>query len=107
MVKNLQKSFGKLDIKVENNNLKNLVQEGCFKAFFPKTYNNYNELVVVNTSGGVTSGDKLEANFDFSNSNMCISTQAAEKIYSGFSLPAKMEPNIFMFMILIICLLKV
>ena len=85
----LQKSLGKLDVKIDNNDLRCLYQEGCYKTIIPKTYNNYKELVLVNTSGGITSGDNLNAKFEFSNSKICISTQAAEKIYSGFGEPAK------------------
>ena len=90
----LQKSLGKLDVKIDNNDLRCLYQEGCYKTIIPKTYNNFKELVIVNTSGGITSGDNLKAKFDFSNSKICISTQAAEKIYSGFGEPAKITLEI-------------
>ena len=91
MKNKLQKSSGNIDIEIINNDLQCFYQGGCYKTIIPKTYSNFKELILINTSGGITSGDKLNAKFEFLNSKVCISTQAAEKIYSGFGLPAKVS----------------
>ena len=90
----LQKSFGKLDIKFEKNSLKKLYQQGASKAIIPNSYRRFKELVLVNTSGGMTSGDSYLNNFNLSGSDICITTQTAEKIYSGFGQPAKLKIDI-------------
>ena len=87
----LQKSFGKLDIKFEKNLLKEFYQQGASKAIIPNNYRRFKELVLVNTSGGMTSGDSYLNNFNLSGSDICITTQTAEKIYSGFGQPAKLN----------------
>ena len=90
----LQKSFGKLDIKFEKNSLKKLYQEGASKAIMPISYTKFKELVLVNTSGGMTSGDNYSNEFNLSGSDICITTQTAEKIYSGFGEPAELKIDI-------------
>ena len=90
-IEKVQKSFGSLKVKFENDNLMNLFQKGSSKAIIPKSYNDYKQLIFVNTSGGITSGDKYETNLNLSNSNISITTQAAEKIYSGKGKPAKLD----------------
>ena len=50
--------------------------------------------MMINTAGGITSGDEFDSRIDLDNSNICVSTQAAEKIYSGFGDPAKVDINI-------------
>ena len=56
---NSQKSFGKLDVEVKNDELKKFFQKGCAKSFIPKNDNSATELVTLNTAGGLTSGDNL------------------------------------------------
>ena len=60
----------------------------------PISYTKFKELVLVNTSGGMTSGDNYSNEFNLSGSDICITTQAAEKIYSGFGEPAKLKIDI-------------
>ena len=91
---NSQKSFGKLDVEVKNNELKKFFQKGCAKSFIPKNDNSTTELVTLNTAGGLTSGDNFITNFKLNNSKICISTQAAEKIYSGYGYPARVENKV-------------
>ena len=91
---NSQKSFGKLDVEVKNNELKKFFQKGCAKSFIPKNDNSTTELVTLNTAGGLTSGDNFVTNFKLNNSKICISTQAAEKIYSGYGYPARVENKV-------------
>ena len=50
--------------------------------------------MLINTAGGITSGDEYNYDIEINKSNLCISTQAAEKIYSGFGNPANLEINL-------------
>ena len=92
--KKLEKSKGKLEVKIKNNELLKLFQQGSFKALIPNFHENLQQLMMINTAGGITSGDEFDSRIDLDNSNICVSTQAAEKIYSGFGDPAKVDINI-------------
>jgi len=92
--KKLEKSKGKLDIKIKNNELLKLFQQGSLKALIPNFHENLQQLMMINTAGGITSGDEFYSNIELDNSNICVSTQAAEKIYSGFGDPAHVDINI-------------
>ena len=94
MHKILQRSNGTLDLKLINNEIKKLFQSGSSKVLIPNSYNNNNELVLINTSGGITCNDSFETKINITNSNSSISTQAAEKIYAGIGNPAKVDINI-------------
>ena len=90
----LEKSKGKLEIKIKNNNLSKLFQQGSLKALLPNFHENLQQLMLINTAGGITSGDEFYSRIDLENSNICVSTQAGEKIYSGFGDPALVDINI-------------
>ena len=94
MDKVLQRSNGKIDIHLANNNFKKFFQSGCCKILNPNSYNKNNELVLINTTGGITCNDKIEINALIEKSELSICTQAAEKIYAGIGDPAKVEINI-------------
>ena len=94
MDKILQRSSGKIDIEFSNNNFKKMFQSGCCKILNPNSYNNNNELVLINTAGGIACNDKIEINALVKNSKLSICTQAAEKVYAGISDPAKVDINI-------------
>jgi len=89
--KKLEKSKGRLEIKIKNQNLQKLYQQGSLKALMPDFHENLKQLMLINTAGGITSGDEYDYEFEIDNSNLCISTQAAEKIYSGFDNPANLK----------------
>ena len=90
----LEKSKGKLEITIKNNELLKLLQQGSLKALMPNFHENLQQLMLINTAGGITSGDNFHSKIDLDNSNICISTQAAEKIYSGFGDPAQVDINV-------------
>ena len=90
----MEKSLGNLDVKLQNDHLTKLYQEGSSRAILPNTYGKTKELILINTSGGITSGDKYNINLILENSKLCATTQAAEKIYSGYGDPAKLLINI-------------
>ena len=94
MDKILQRSNGKIDIHLSNNNFKKFFQSGCCKILNPNSYNKNNELVLINTTGGITCNDKIEINALIEKSELSICTQAAEKIYAGIGDPATVEINI-------------
>ena len=92
--KKLEKSRGRLEIKIKDQNLQKLYQQGSSKALMPDFHENLKQLMLINTAGGITSGDEYDFKFEIDSSNLCISTQAAEKIYSGFGNPANLEINV-------------
>ena len=89
--KKLEKSKGNLKILINSNNLQKLYQKGSLKALMPDFHENTQQLMLLNTAGGITSGDDYNYYFQINDSNLCISTQAAEKIYSGFGIPASIK----------------
>ncbi len=92
--KKLEKSKGRLEIKIKDQNLQKLYQQGSSKALMPDFHEYLKQLMLINTAGGITSGDEYDFKFEIDSSNLCISTQAAEKIYSGFGNPANLEINL-------------
>ena len=50
MDKILQRSIGKIDLELIDNNFKKLFQSGCCKVLNPNSYNSNNELVLINTT---------------------------------------------------------
>ena len=92
--KKLEKSRGRLEITIKDQNLQKLYQQGSSKALMPDFHENLKQLMLINTAGGITSGDEYDFKFEIDSSNLCISTQAAEKIYSGFGNPANLEINL-------------
>ena len=94
MDKLLQRSNGEINIELFDNNFKKFFQSGCCKILNPNNYNESNELVLINTAGGITCNDNIEINATINNSELSICTQAAEKIYAGIGDPATVEINI-------------
>ena len=92
--KKLEKSKGRLEIKIKDQNLQKLYQQGSLKALMPDFHENLKQLMLINTAGGITSGDEYNYDIEINKSNLCISTQAAEKIYSGFGDPANLVINL-------------
>jgi len=94
MDKLLQRSNGKIDIELLDNDFLKFFQSGCCKILNPKNYNEFKELVLINTAGGITCNDNIDINANIKNSKLSICTQAAEKIYAGIGDPARVEINI-------------
>ena len=94
MDKLLQRSNGKIDIELLDNNFQKFFQSGCSKILNPENYNAFKELVLINTAGGITCNDNIEINATINNSQLSVCTQAAEKIYAGIGDPARVEINI-------------
>ena len=94
MDKLLQRSNGKIDIELLDNDFSKFFQSGCCKILNPNNYNKSKELVLINTAGGITCNDNIEINATINNSQLSICTQAAEKIYAGIGDPARVDINI-------------
>lgn len=59
-----------------------LYQSGCGKIRIPKAYGNWLEAVLINTSGGLTGGDRMAWSATAApNTHLAITTQACERIY--------------------------
>lgn len=64
--------------------LRRLFQQGCAKALLPRVHAPTPEAVIVNTSGGLTGGDRLDFRFEAEDgAGLTVTTQAAERIYRG------------------------
>ena len=83
----LQRARGLLNISTQKayqtkTRLKKLRQEGSYRASFPRHSKGNIETVIINTAGGVTSGDKFTTTITaHESSQISITTQAAERIY--------------------------
>ena len=65
----LQRSKGSLDIGLFNNEIKSLFQSGSSKVLLPNSYNENKELVLINTTGGITCNDSLKIKNDITFEN--------------------------------------
>ena len=94
MHKILQRSNGALNIELKDNEVEKLFQSGSSKVLLPNSYNENKELVLINTTGGITCNDTVRSNIIIENSQASISSQAAEKIYAGIGDPAEVNIHI-------------
>ena len=68
----LQRAQGNIDVKIINNKISKFYQSGSSKVFYPKCYNQFNELILVNTAGGITSGDKFSYDIEVQKSSLKV-----------------------------------
>ena len=82
----LQRSVGKLALEIAADGMvARRREEGCAKLRMPVlTSSQAAEAIIINTSGGLAGGDCLEINVQAA-SDLCLTTQAAEKIYRSLS----------------------
>ena len=92
--KQFQRAQGKIDVKIINNQVNKFYQSGSAKVFYPKCYNEFNELVLVNTAGGITSGDLFIYNIDIQKSKIFVTTQTAERAYKGYENSGQIKVNL-------------
>ena len=83
----MQRAFGRGECSVKNRAgvtaLERLWQEGCSKLRLPKHDGGF-EVVMINSSGGLTGGDRLHWDFQAgSGTTMTVTTQACEKVYAA------------------------
>ena len=59
-----------------------LYQSGCAKMRLPKTHGDDAQAVLINTSGGLTGGDRIEWGVELADrTSLVVTTQACERIY--------------------------
>ena len=84
--KKFQRAHGNINVKINNNEINRFYQSGSAKVFYPKSPQEIKELVLVNTAGGLTSGDNFFYNIDIINkSKIFVTTQTAERVYKGIN----------------------
>jgi urease accessory protein len=72
-----------------------LFQEGCAKIRLPDTYDTTLEAVLINTSGGLTGGDRMNWQVEAGcNTDVTVTTQACERIYKAVSGAAEVETHL-------------
>ena len=76
----LEKSFGKLDIKFKNNEILKFYQEGSSKAIIPNVDEDLNQMMLINTAGGITSGDNYCTSIELDKSIICTSTHDVDQV---------------------------
>jgi urease accessory protein len=75
--------------------LDRLYQEGCAKALLPGTHGPVPEVVLVNTAGGVTGGDRIAWGLAVGpGAALTVTTQAAERVYRSAGGAARIETRL-------------
>jgi urease accessory protein len=88
----MQRAIGRSEVQFEARGLSRLYQSGCMKVLLPNTYGRTAEAVIINTSGGVTGGDRLSFSGQCSaDAALCITSQAAERVYRTVVNPAEIS----------------
>lgn len=72
-----------------------LHESGGYRARFPHTFATHAEAVLINTGGGMTSGDQLRVDVAIDeNAHAVVATQAAEKIYRSQGPDTRIETHL-------------
>ncbi|MBV0892530.1 urease accessory protein UreD [Paracoccus sp. Z118] len=78
----LQRSHGEAHISLDGGGLTELRQSGSGKVMLPRTYADVPEIVFLNTSGGLTAGDRLDYSLCLgAGMSARATTQTAERAY--------------------------
>lgn len=94
---NMQRVRGRGHVVFGPNGLKDLHQSGSAKAMMPKIHTGVPEVVFLNTSGGLTGGDRLDYTLEAQDHTTLIGTsQTAERAYASTatSEPAQVRVNL-------------
>lgn len=83
-----QRAFGKGRLVAKaaagRTRIAELYQEGCAKIRLPKTFDSSMEAVLINSSGGLTGGDRMAWEIEAGPATeLTVTTQACEKIYKA------------------------
>ena len=87
----LQRANGQIALTLCGDKLEELYQSGCAKLMLPKTYGEMTEAVMLNTSGGITGGDRLIVKIQVENGAVVATSQTAERLYRSITEPAKID----------------
>lgn len=84
-----QRSQGAVTLHIENNRPWRLTEAGSAKLRLPV---NTRQAYVINTSGGLAGGDQVSAEISVgANSQLAVTSQAAERVYRSLGPPAQVE----------------
>ncbi len=91
----LQRSSGAVHLAIDGQGaLKRLREEGCSKLRMPARLSGHPiEAVLINTSGGLAGGDRIDIDVEAAG-NLCVTTQAAEKIYPSLGSETRVATRI-------------
>lgn len=93
----LQRARGQASVAFagDDSRLLRLRQAGCLKAMLPRNHAPVPDVVLINTSGGLTGGDHLsvEASLD-AGARAAIATQTAERVYRSRSGAARVDVSL-------------
>jgi urease accessory protein len=95
----LQRARGRAEVAVSRRDgrirLDRLYQEGCCKAILPRAEGPAPEAVLINTSGGVTGGDRIGWRLEAGpGAALVATTQAAERVYRSAGGAAQVETRL-------------
>lgn len=80
----LQRVRGRAHVLMGRGGLKDLHQSGSAKAMLPKVHSVVPEVVFLNTSGGLTAGDRLDYTLEIEEGGALVgTTQTAERAYAS------------------------
>ncbi|THD85860.1 urease accessory protein UreD [Aliigemmobacter aestuarii] len=94
-----ERSHGRASVAIDRragrNRLTDLAQRGSGKAFLPRVAGDVPQVVFLNTSGGLTDGDRIAYDLQVGpGASVQSTTQTAERAYAGRGAPARAEVNI-------------
>lgn len=91
----LQRVRGRAHVVMGARGLKDLYQQGSAKAMLPKVHSAVPEVVFLNTSGGLTAGDRLDYRLEVeANGALIGTTQTAERAYASVAGGADAEVSV-------------
>ncbi len=87
----MQRAQGNIALHMCGMKIQNLYQYGCGKIMLPKTYGEMTEAVILNTSGGVTGGDRFDVAITADDCDLVVTTQTAERFYRSVMAPVEIN----------------
>ena len=87
----LQRATGHISFVTNQNRVERLYQSGSAKLLLPRTHTDITEAVILNTAGGLTGGDEFKHYLTTRESQLVVTTQAAERIYESSSGPVEID----------------
>jgi Urease accessory protein UreH len=91
----LQRVRGRAHVVMGVSGLKDLYQQGSAKAMLPRVHSAVPEVVFLNTSGGLTAGDRLDYRLEVEAGGALIgTTQTAERAYASVAEGADAEVSV-------------
>jgi urease accessory protein len=97
----LQRARGRAEVAVSRRDgairLDRLFQQGCAKARLPRPAGEAPEVVLINTAGGVTGGDRIAWHLEAGPGSALVATsQAAERVYRSAGGAARVETRLLL-----------